>query len=179
MLRIAFGFAAETTTSCRNADEKRRRKKTPVIIANHAQSAFGSDHKRGRAFSTMRMAPHPLPRMGKLPLARRLVAEIAKRLPPPATVARRLMARRTRIAVQGARRANPSASPALARAGLGWNGPARCASTCRHARAGQTELIATGVAMHIADPALAAVILPRSGVSGQQAGIVLGNLVGT
>lgn len=42
---------------------------------------------------------------------------------------------------------------------------------------GQTELIPTGVAIHIADPALAAVILPRSGL-GHKHGIVLGNLVG-
>lgn len=42
---------------------------------------------------------------------------------------------------------------------------------------GQTELIPTGIAMHIADPSLAAVILPRSGL-GHKHGIVLGNLVG-
>jgi dUTP pyrophosphatase len=42
---------------------------------------------------------------------------------------------------------------------------------------GQTELIPTGIAIHIADPALAAVILPRSGL-GHKHGIVLGNLVG-
>ena len=42
---------------------------------------------------------------------------------------------------------------------------------------GQTELIPTGLAIHIADPALAAVILPRSGL-GHRHGIVLGNLVG-
>ena len=42
---------------------------------------------------------------------------------------------------------------------------------------GQTELIPTGVAIHIADPGLAAVILPRSGL-GHKHGIVLGNLVG-
>ena len=42
---------------------------------------------------------------------------------------------------------------------------------------GQTELIPSGVAIHIADPALAAVILPRSGL-GHKHGIVLGNLVG-
>ncbi len=43
--------------------------------------------------------------------------------------------------------------------------------------AGQTELIPTGIAVHIADPALAAVLLPRSGL-GHKHGIVLGNLVG-
>ena len=40
-----------------------------------------------------------------------------------------------------------------------------------------TELIPTGVAIHIADPGLAATILPRSGL-GHKHGIVLGNLVG-
>jgi len=42
---------------------------------------------------------------------------------------------------------------------------------------GQTELIPTGLAIYIEDPALAAVILPRSGL-GHKHGIVLGNLVG-
>ena len=41
----------------------------------------------------------------------------------------------------------------------------------------QTHLIPTGLAIHIADPNLAAVILPRSGL-GHKHGIVLGNLVG-
>jgi dUTP pyrophosphatase len=42
---------------------------------------------------------------------------------------------------------------------------------------GETKLIATGIAVHMADPGLAAVILPRSGL-GHKNGIVLGNLVG-
>jgi dUTP pyrophosphatase len=42
---------------------------------------------------------------------------------------------------------------------------------------GQTQLIPTGLAVHIADPGLAAMILPRSGL-GHKHGIVLGNLVG-
>jgi len=42
---------------------------------------------------------------------------------------------------------------------------------------GQTQLIATGVAIHLDDPGLAAIILPRSGL-GHKHGIVLGNLVG-
>ena len=43
--------------------------------------------------------------------------------------------------------------------------------------AGQTVLIPTGISVYIADPNLAAVILPRSGL-GHKNGIVLGNLVG-
>lgn len=43
--------------------------------------------------------------------------------------------------------------------------------------AGSTHLIPTGLAIHIADPGYAALILPRSGL-GHKHGIVLGNLVG-
>ncbi len=42
---------------------------------------------------------------------------------------------------------------------------------------GQAVLIPTGLAIHIADPGLAAMLLPRSGL-GHKQGIVLGNLVG-
>ena len=42
---------------------------------------------------------------------------------------------------------------------------------------GQTVLVPTGLAIHLADPGYAAVILPRSGL-GHKNGIVLGNLVG-
>ena len=42
---------------------------------------------------------------------------------------------------------------------------------------GETHLIPTGIAIHIGDPKLAAVLLPRSGL-GHKHGIVLGNLTG-
>jgi dUTP pyrophosphatase len=42
---------------------------------------------------------------------------------------------------------------------------------------GQTELVPSGMAIHLDDPALAAVVLPRSGL-GHKHGIVLGNLTG-
>lgn len=42
---------------------------------------------------------------------------------------------------------------------------------------GQTELVPSGIAIHLADPGLAAMVLPRSGL-GHKHGIVLGNLVG-
>ncbi len=42
---------------------------------------------------------------------------------------------------------------------------------------GETQLIPTGMAIHLADPGFAALILPRSGL-GHKHGIVLGNLVG-
>ena len=43
--------------------------------------------------------------------------------------------------------------------------------------AGRAELVPTGLAIHLDDPGLAAVLLPRSGL-GHKHGIVLGNLVG-
>ena len=42
---------------------------------------------------------------------------------------------------------------------------------------GESELVSAGIAIHVADPGYAAMILPRSGL-GAKSGIVLGNLVG-
>ena len=52
-----------------------------------------------------------------------------------------------------------------------------CIDSTLEIRPGQTELIPSGMAIHLADPGLAAVVLPRSGL-GHKHGIVLGNLVG-
>ena len=46
-----------------------------------------------------------------------------------------------------------------------------------HLAPGEAQLVPTGLAIHIADPGLCAVILPRSGL-GHKQGLVLGNLVG-
>ncbi|MCL4164952.1 UNVERIFIED_CONTAM: hypothetical protein GTU68_009153 [Idotea baltica] len=52
-----------------------------------------------------------------------------------------------------------------------------CITSTQTIAAGETELIPTGIAIHIKDPNYAAMILPRSGM-GHKHGIVLGNLVG-
>ena len=52
-----------------------------------------------------------------------------------------------------------------------------CIEAPLHVKPGQTTLVPTGMAIHLADPGLAAMILPRSGL-GHKHGIVLGNLVG-
>jgi len=52
-----------------------------------------------------------------------------------------------------------------------------CLDTALEITPGMTTLVPTGLAIHIGDPGLAAVILPRSGL-GHKHGIVLGNLVG-
>ena len=52
-----------------------------------------------------------------------------------------------------------------------------CIDAPIHLLPGHTVLVPTGIAIHLADPGLAAMILPRSGL-GHKHGIVLGNLVG-
>ena len=78
---FCIGFAAESEKVELYGAEKRARKNIPLLIANHAQSAFGADEnqvtlidERGADGATR------LPRMGKLALARALVAAIAHRL---------------------------------------------------------------------------------------------------
>ncbi|MFO1399585.1 MAG: bifunctional phosphopantothenoylcysteine decarboxylase/phosphopantothenate--cysteine ligase CoaBC [Burkholderiales bacterium] len=73
------GFAAESQDVERLAEEKRRRKKVPLIIANRAQDALGADDNEVTLLSDE--GAQRLPRMGKLELARRVVGEIARRLP--------------------------------------------------------------------------------------------------
>jgi phosphopantothenoylcysteine decarboxylase/phosphopantothenate--cysteine ligase len=76
---FCVGFAAESHDVVENAEAKRRRKHLPLLVANRAQDALGSDHNEVTLLDDA--GAHPLPRMGKLALARKLVAEIAKRLP--------------------------------------------------------------------------------------------------
>ena len=73
------GFAAESHDVERHAEDKRRRKKLPLVVANRAQDALGADDNEVTLFDDA--GAHPLPRMDKRQLARRLVAEIARRLP--------------------------------------------------------------------------------------------------
>ncbi len=75
---FCVGFAAESHDVLRHAEEKRRRKKLPLLIANRAQDALGSDDNEVTLLDDA--GAHPLPRMDKLALARRLVGEIARRL---------------------------------------------------------------------------------------------------
>ena len=75
---FCVGFAAESQDVVRLAEEKRRRKKLPLIVANRAQDALSSDANEVTLLDDA--GAHPLPKMDKLPLARRLVGEIANRM---------------------------------------------------------------------------------------------------
>ena len=67
--------------------------------------------------------------------------------------------------------------PAYATAGSAGLDLRACLDKPMHLEPGQAALIPTGLAIHIGDPGLAAMLLPRSGL-GHKHGIVLGNLVG-
>lgn len=67
--------------------------------------------------------------------------------------------------------------PAYATAGSAGLDLRACIDSPLVIEPGQTALLPTGMAIHIGDPGLAAMILPRSGL-GHKHGIVLGNLVG-
>jgi dUTP pyrophosphatase len=67
--------------------------------------------------------------------------------------------------------------PAYATAGSAGLDLRACLAAALTLEPGRTELVPTGLAIHLEDPGLAAVLLPRSGL-GHKHGIVLGNLVG-
>jgi dUTP pyrophosphatase len=67
--------------------------------------------------------------------------------------------------------------PAYATPGAAGMDLRACVNAALTIAPGETTLIATGISIHIGDPAYAAMILPRSGL-GHKHGIVLGNLVG-
>jgi len=75
---FCVGFAAESDHVVENAEAKRKRKNVPLLIANRAQDALGSD------FNAVTMiddaGQHPIPAAPKLEVARKIVAHIATML---------------------------------------------------------------------------------------------------
>lgn len=67
--------------------------------------------------------------------------------------------------------------PAYATAGSAGLDLRACIAEERTLEPGAVELVPSGIALHLADPGYAAVVLPRSGL-GHRHGVVLGNLVG-
>ena len=70
------GFAAESRNLDAYADEKRRRKKVPLMVANLAQEAIGSDENEVTLLDDR--GNHKLPRASKDAVARQLISHIAK-----------------------------------------------------------------------------------------------------
>jgi len=75
---FCVGFAAETDEIERHGQAKRKAKNVPLLLANRAQDAFGADDSELLLIDAE--GTHALPRANKLVQARRLMAEIARRL---------------------------------------------------------------------------------------------------
>jgi deoxyuridine 5'-triphosphate nucleotidohydrolase len=85
--------------------------------------------------------------------------------------------RRLKLRILDARIGREFPAPQYATAGSAGVDLRACLDAPLTLEPGGTELIPTGIALHLDDPGLAAVLLPRSGL-GHKHGIVLGNLVG-
>jgi phosphopantothenoylcysteine decarboxylase/phosphopantothenate--cysteine ligase len=72
------GFAAESDNVIENAGAKLASKRVPLVIANRAQDVLGAEDSEVHLVDTV--GATPLPRAGKLAQARRIVAEIARRV---------------------------------------------------------------------------------------------------
>lgn len=77
---FCVGFAAESEDVEANAEAKRVKKNVPLLVANRAQDALGSDHNAVTLIDAQ--GRHRLPSAPKLDVARRIVAHMAKMLEP-------------------------------------------------------------------------------------------------
>lgn len=75
---FCVGFAAESQNLLQFADSKRRKKKVPLLVANLAQQAMGSDDNEVTLLDDA--GQHPLPAMAKAEVARAIVAHLARLL---------------------------------------------------------------------------------------------------
>ena len=87
------------------------------------------------------------------------------------------ISKQIKLKVLDSRIGNEFPLPAYATQGSAGLDLRACLEETTFVKPGETILIPTGISVYIADPSLAAVILPRSGL-GHKHGIVLGNLVG-
>jgi dUTP pyrophosphatase len=85
--------------------------------------------------------------------------------------------RALRVRILDSRLGSEFPLPSYATAGSAGLDLRACIATAMMLSPGEAQLIPTGLAIHLEDPGLAAVILPRSGL-GHKHGVVLGNLVG-
>ena len=176
---FCVGFAAESGDLLANARDKLRaqeraadrRQSRPGDLRPGRQRADAG--RRATACASCRAPTSST-------LARQLVAEIAARrawLPRRRRMRADVMTDDPRRRLRSSIRASPSGCRPT-------RPPAAPGSTCAPASTrrstlapGAAELVPTGLAIHIGDPGLAAMLLPRSGL-GHKHGIVLGNLVG-
>lgn len=160
------GFAAETQNVEEYARQKRQQKQLDLICANDvslADNGFNSDNNALHLFDSN--GDTRLPHCSKTELSHYLLDEILQRY------------EKIDLKILDSRIGTEFPLPTYATTGSAGLDLRACLDAPIDLAPGQTELIPTGLAIHIADENLAAVILPRSGL-GHKHGVVLGNLVG-
>ena len=167
---FCVGFAAESEKLAENARAKRAKKKVPLLAANLAQKALGADDNEITLFDER--GEHPLGRGPKL--RARAQAGRAHRRHAGGSEARRVR----KLEVTDPRPEDPRATcPHYATPGAAGLDLRACLDAPLTLQPGDSQLVPSGIAIHLGDPGLAAMVLPRSGL-GAKHGIVLGNLVG-
>jgi hypothetical protein len=142
---LCVGFAAESENLHAYAESKRRSKKIPLIVGNLIQDGFGGDDNTLILFDDD--GQHPLARSTKIELARQLVARIAAAAGEGADEQRRDLRWTSSCSTRGCatrRRTTPRR--------IGRPRPARLYRAALEIQPGETVLIPTGIAIHLADP---------------------------
>lgn len=164
---FVVGFAAETNNVEEYARQKRIRKNLDVICANDvslSNQGFNSDSNALHLF--WQDGDKVLPLERKELLGQLLLDEIVTRYDE-----------KIDVKILDPRVGQQFPLPTYATSGSAGLDLRACLDDAVELAPGATTLVPTGLAIHIADPSLAAVMLPRSGL-GHKHGIVLGNLVG-
>lgn len=164
---FVVGFAAETNNVEEYARQKRIRKNLDVICANDVSlstQGFNSDSNALHLF--WQDGDKVLPLERKELLGQLLLDEIVTRYDE-----------KIDVKILDPRVGQQFPLPTYATSGSAGLDLRACLDDTVELAPGATTLVPTGLAIHIADPSLAAVMLPRSGL-GHKHGIVLGNLVG-
>jgi deoxyuridine 5'-triphosphate nucleotidohydrolase len=189
---FVVGFAAETDSVEQYARQKLLKKNLDMIAANEVghDKVFEKDDNallvlwrdgptriaacsEGHAGARSRGADRRAIRGAQeRPASRQRVRMNAQVSPQEITGSRSL-----KVRILDARIGKEFPLPAYATAGSAGLDLRACLDAPLVLAAGKAELIPTGLAIHLDDPGLAAVILPRSGL-GHKHGVVLGNLVG-
>ena len=173
---FVVGFAAETQNVERNALLKLEGKKLDMIAANQVGEGLAFDCDDNALTLYWQGGKHELERAPKCRLAGELIEVIAEplRREPAAMSAQRP---KLQVRILDARIGKEYPLPHYATPGSAGLDLRACLDAPLMLEPGMTQLVPTGIAIHLEDPGLAAVLLPRSGL-GHKHGIVLGNLVG-
>ncbi|RFA30050.1 phosphopantothenoylcysteine decarboxylase [Alkalilimnicola ehrlichii] len=163
---FTVGFAAETDRLAEYARGKLARKRLDMIAANWVGGETGFDSADNALEVFWPEGHQALERQPKAELAEALIRLIAKRYHE-----------KIQLKILDSRLERDFPLPSYATDGSAGLDLRACLDAPLTLAPGKTELIPTGIAVHMDDTGLAAMILPRSGL-GHKHGIVLGNLVG-